>query len=295
MSRFTSPDFLRQAGDKHVRAKPPPPVNLVSASITRLHSFHLKGKDHFAVDRELAAKAEQTVPGFVDIVLGEHAFLQRAVRHLAADLGIRQFLQVGAGMPAPGDPHEIAHESAPDARVVYASDDPVVLTNHLALIRDGRTTTAVRGTLGDTHGLLHDPESSQLLDLDQPIGLLLTGTVSHLSDFEAAARGIASLREALAPGSHLVLSHYCRPDPARYPKDALRAEQLQRLFTEHLGHGYWRTEKEIASLFDGWESVPPGLLQAQKWRTLPVAPPIPGSYQMPRRNRQLILGGMGRI
>ncbi len=295
MSRFTSPDFLRQAGDKHVRAKPPPPVDLTGASITRLQSFHLKGKDHFEVDRDLATKAERTAPGFVDIILGERAFLQRAVRHLAADLGIRQFLQVGAGLPAPGDPHEIAHESIPDARVVYASNDAVVLTHHLALIRDGRTTTAVRGGLGDTAQLLHDPESSLLLDLNQPVGLLLTGTVAHLGDLGAAARGIAALRDSLAPGSHMVLSHYCRPDPARHPKDALRAEQLQRLFTDRLGHGYWRTEKEIASLFEGWESVPPGLLQAQKWRTLPVAPPVPGSYQMPHRNRQLIIGGMGRI
>lgn len=294
MSRFTSPDFLRQAGDKHVRAEPPPPVNLARANITRLHSFHLKGKDHFEVDRDLATKAERTAPGFVDIVLGERAFLQRAVRHLAVDLGIRQFLQVGAGLPAPGDPHEIAREIISDTRVVYASDDPVVLAHHLALIRDGRTTTAVQAGLDDTSRLLHDPESS-LLDLRQPVGLLLTGTVAHLDDLEAAARGIAALRDALAPGSHMVLSHYCRPDPVRYPKDAFRAEQLQQLFTDHLGHGYWRTEREIAPLFDGWESVPPGLLQAQKWRTLPVAPAVPGSYQMPHRNRQLIIGGMGRI
>ncbi|MBQ1084238.1 MULTISPECIES: SAM-dependent methyltransferase [unclassified Nocardiopsis] len=294
MSRFTSPDFLRQAGDNHVRAKPPPPVNLARANINRLHSFHLKGKDHFQVDRDLAARAENTAAGFVDLVLGERAFLQRAVRHLSAELGIRQFLQVGAGMPTSGDPHEIAHESFPDTRVVYASHDPVVLAHHLALIRDGRTTTAVRGGLEDVPGLLRDPETS-LLDLDQPVGLLLTGVVSHLGDLDTAARGIAELRGALAPGSHMVLSHYCRPDPVRHPKDAFRAEQLQQLFTDQLGHGYWRAERDIAALFDGWESVPPGLLQAQKWRTLPVAPPIPGSYQMPHRNRQLIIGGMGRV
>ena len=295
MSRFTSPDFLRQAGDKHVRAKPPPPVNLARASIERVHSFHLKGKDHFAVDRELATLAEREAPGFVDVVLGERAFLQRAVRHLSADLGIQQFLQVGAGLPMPGDPHEIAHESHPDARVVYASDDPVVLAHHLALIRDGRTTTAISAGLDHTSRLLHDPESNKLLDLDRPIGLILTGVVSHTSDAAAAARNIAVLRDALAPGSHMVLSHYCRPDPGRHSKDALRAERLQRLFTEKLGHGYWRTEQEITAFFDGWEAVPPGLLRAQKWRTMPVAPPVPGSYQMPHRNRQLIIGGVGRI
>ncbi|MBR8744989.1 SAM-dependent methyltransferase [Nocardiopsis sp. MG754419] len=295
MSRFTSPDFLRQAGDKHVRAKPPPPVNLTRANISRLHSFHLKGKDHFEVDREFAAQADRIAPGFVDLVLGERAFLQRAVRHMAADLGITQFLQVGAGLPAPGDPHRIALEVNPRARVVYATSDPVVLTHHLALTRDGRTATAVPAGLENPARLLHDPESHHFLDLDRPVGLLLTGTVSHVTDAETAARNIATLREALAPGSHMALSHYCRPDPTRHPRDAQRAEQLEDLFLRHLGHGHWRTEEEVAAFFDGWTSVAPGLLQAQKWRTMPVAPPVPGSYQMPHRNRRLIIGGMGRI
>ncbi|WP_017605163.1 SAM-dependent methyltransferase [Nocardiopsis alkaliphila] len=295
MSRFTSPDFLRQAGDNHVRAKPPPPVNLSSADISRLHSFHLKGKDHFAVDRELAAQADKIAPGFADLVLGERAFLQRAVRHMSVDLGITQFLQVGTGLPTPGDPHQIAQETHPEARVVYATSDPVVLTHHLALTRDGVTTTAVHAGLQDTSRLLHDPESRRLLDLNRPIGLLLTGVVSHIRDFTGAARDIATLRENLAPGSHMVLSHYCRPDPGRYGKDAQRAEQLERLFVSRLGHGHWRSQEEIATLFEGWASVPPGLLETQKWRTMPVAPPMPGSYQMPHRNRRLIIGGMGRI
>ena len=295
MSRFTSPDFLRQAGENHVRAKPPPPVNLTRAGVSRLHSFHLKGKDHFEVDREFAAQADEVAPGFVDLVLGERAFLQRAVRHMATDLGITQFLHVGAGLPAPGDPHQIAQEVSPEARVVYATSDPVVLTHHRALTRDGRTTTAVPAGLENPARLLHDPESSGFLTLARPVGLLLTGVVSHTPNAEAAARNIATLRDALAPGSHMVLSHYCRPDPVRHPKDARRAEQLEQLFLQRIGHGHWRTEEQITAFFDGWESVPPGLLQAQKWRTMPVAPPVPGSYQMPHRNRRLIIGGMGRI
>ncbi|MFB8763532.1 SAM-dependent methyltransferase [Nocardiopsis alba] len=295
MSRFTSPDFLRQAGDNHVRAEPPPLVNLTRADITRLRSFHLKGKDHFEVDREFAARADRIVPGFVDLVLGERAFLQRAVRHLVTDLGITQFLQVGAGLPAPGDPHEIVRETTSEGRVVYATSDPVVLTHHLALIRDGRTTTALKAELGRPEGLLEDREVHDFLDLDRPVGLLLTGVVSHTPDAAAAARSIAALRDRLAPGSHMVLSHYCRPDPVRYRKDALRAEQLQELFLGDLGHGHWRTEEEISAFFDGWEAVPPGLLQTQKWRTMPVAPPVYGSYQMPHRNRRLIIGGVGRI
>ncbi|WP_150241970.1 SAM-dependent methyltransferase [Nocardiopsis quinghaiensis] len=295
MPRFSSPDFLRQAGGKHVRANPPPLLDLAQPSVARLHSFHLKGKDHFEVDRDLAAKAERAAPGFQDLVLGERAFLQRAVRHLGAELGIRQFVQFGAGLPAPGDPHEIAHESAPETRVVYATDDPVVLTHHRALLRNGRTTTAVHASLTRPDRLLRDPEIRDFIDLDEPVGLLLTGVVSHTSDADTPAEHVAALREALAPGSHMVLSHYCRPDSTAFPKDASRADQLERVFLDHLGSGRWRSRRAIEAFFEGWRICEPGVIEVQRWRTLPVAPPVPGCYQMPQRNRRLILGGIGRI
>ncbi|WP_017572079.1 SAM-dependent methyltransferase [Nocardiopsis halotolerans] len=295
MSRFTSPDFLRQAGGKHLRAHPPPAVDLTRPSLARLHSFHLKGKDHFEVDRDLATRAERAAPGFQDLVLGERAFLQRAVRHLGTELGIRQFVQLGAGLPAPGDPHEIAHESDPEARVVYATDDPVVLTHHLALIRDRRTTTSVRASLTEPNKLLDDPEVRGFIDLGQPVGLLLTGVVAHTGDDEDPGGHIAALRDALAPGSHMVLSHYCRPDPAAFPKDAARAEQLEQVFDEQLGSGRWRSRKTIETFFEGWRVSEPGVIEVQRWRTLPVAPPVPGCYQMPQRNRRLLLGGIGGL
>ncbi|MEU1898272.1 SAM-dependent methyltransferase [Nocardiopsis dassonvillei] len=295
MSRFTSPLFLRQAGGKHVRAHPPPAVDLTRPSVARLHSFHLKGKDHFEADRDLAGRAERAAPGFQDLVLGERAFLQRAVRHLCADLGIRQFIQFGAGLPAPGDPHEIAHESDPRARVVYATDDPVVLTHHLALLRDRRTTTAVRASLTRPDRLLDSSETRSFLDLDEPVGLLLTGAVTHTSDADHPAERIATLRDALAPGSHMVLSHYCRPDSAVFPKDAARAEQLEQVFAERLRSGRWRSRRAILDFFEGWRVAEPGVIEVQRWRTLPVAPPVPGCYQMPQRNRRLLIGGVAGI
>ncbi|MFI6574800.1 SAM-dependent methyltransferase [Nocardiopsis sp. NPDC050513] len=295
MSRFTSPDFLRQAGGKHVRANPPPTVDLAQPSIARLRSFHLKGKDHFESDRELATRADDAAPGFQEIVLGERAFLQRAVRFLVEEAGIRQFLQFGSGLPTPGDPHEIALASEPDVRVVYATDDPMVLTHLRALICDGRTVTAVRGGLTEPGQVLRDDETRRFLDLDQPVGLLVAGVVPHVSDDEDPAGHIATLRSAFAPGSHVVLSHYCRPDPGQYSKDAMRATRLEQVFVEHLGSGWWRGRRAVESLLDGWKILSPGILEVQRWRTLPVAPPIPGTYQMPRRNRRLILGGVGRI
>lgn len=294
MSRFTSPDFLRQAGENHARATPPPTVDLTRPSLARLHSFHLKGKDHFEADRELATRADRAAPGFQEVVLGERAFVQRAVRHLAENLGLRQFLQLGAGLPAPGDPHDVVRDTVPDARFLHVSDDPVVLTHHRALLRDGRTGVTT-GSLNDPGALLHSPEIRDFLDLDRPVALLLCGTVTHMHDTASPGAAIGVLRNALAPGSHMALSHYCRPDPNVYPKDAFRAEQLERVFMERLGTGRWRTRSEIESFFAGWRLEAPGLIEVQRWRTLPVAPHIPGSYQMPQRNRRLVLGGLGSL
>ena len=294
MSRFTSPDFLRQAGENHARATPPPTVDLTRPSLARLRSFHLKGKDHFEVDRELAGHTDRAAPGFQEVVLGERAFLQRAVRHMAEDLGLRQFLQIGAGLPAPGDPHDVVRNTVPDARFLYVSDDPVVLTHHRALLRDGRTCVT-SGSLTEPGALLGSPELLDFLDLDRPVGLLLCGTVAHTSTTASPGTAIGTLRDALAPGSRMALSHYCRPDPGVYPKDALRAEHLEQVFVEHLGTGWWRSRAKIESFFAGWRLEAPGVIEVQRWRTLPVAPHIPGSYQMPRRNRRLALGGLGSV
>ena len=289
MSRFTSPDFLRQAGTRQERTSPPPAVDLARPSLARLHSFYLKGKDHFEVDRDLAVAAEQVAPGFQDLVLGERAFLQRAVRHLHREVGIDQFIQFGAGLPAPGDPHEIL----PRSRVVYVTDDLMVLAHRRALVRENRAA-AVAGSPTGPADLLADPVLESHIDLSRPVGVLMTGTLSHVADVDTPAAHMAALRGLLPPGSHLVFSHYHRPDPAVFPKDAHRAEQLQNVFRLHLGSGYWRTREEILGLLDGWEVLSPGLLEVQRWRTLPVAPPVPGSYQMPQRNRRLLYGAAAR-
>ncbi|WP_306367094.1 SAM-dependent methyltransferase [Nocardiopsis sp. CC223A] len=290
MSRFTSPDFLRQAGTRQEHANPPPAVDLTRPSLARLHSFHLKGKDHFEVDRDLALAAEQVAPGFQDLVLGERAFLQRAARHLHDEAGIDQFVQFGAGLPAPGDPHEIL----PRARIVYVTDDLMVLAHHRALVREDRAV-AVAGSPTRPADLLADPVLRGLIDLDRPVGVLMAGALSHVADVDTPAAHMATLRGLLPAGSHLVVSHYHRPDPAVFPKDANRAEQLQNVFRRHLNSGYWRTREEILGLLDGWEILSPGLLEVQRWRTLPVAPPVPGSYQMPQRNRRLLYGAAARV
>ncbi|MDE3720143.1 SAM-dependent methyltransferase [Nocardiopsis sp. N85] len=290
MSRFTSPDFLRQAGTRREHANPPPVVDLARPSLARLHSFHLKGKDHFEVDRDLALEAEQVAPGFQDLVMGERAFLQRAVRHLSEDLGIDQFVQLGAGLPAPGDPHEIA----PAAKVVYVTDDLMVLAHHRALVRDDRTI-AVEGHLTRPHALSTDPAIGGFLDPDRPVGLLLAGTLSHVGTVDNPTEHLTALRGLLPAGSHAVVSHYHRPESAVYPKDANRAEQLQRVFRTRLNSGYWRSREEILALLADWEVLSPGLIEVQRWRTLPVAPPVPGSYQMPQRNRRLLVGALARV
>ncbi|MBE2997471.1 SAM-dependent methyltransferase [Nocardiopsis sp. HNM0947] len=295
MSRFTSPDFLKATGGNRTRAEPPPLVDLSRPTLARLTSFQLGGKDHFDVDRELALRADRAAHGFKDLVEGERAFLQRAVRHLAREHGIDQFLQFGAGLPTPGDPHQIALEHVPGARVLYASDDPAVVAHNRAMLTDGETTTVVHGSPARPEELLRDPELRRFLDLERPVGLLLSGALSHVHDSDDPAGCTAALREALAPGSHLVLSHFCRPDPGSHPRDALRAQQLERTFLDQLGTGRWRTRAEIEGFFDGWRLREPGLIDVQYWRPLPSSPPVHGSYQMPARNRRLLVGGVASL
>ncbi|MFD0776280.1 SAM-dependent methyltransferase [Streptomonospora algeriensis] len=290
MPRFKPPPFMKRAGDAYT-----PELTWIDpdkASIARVYSYYLGGKDHFAADREMANYAESVVPGVTALAMGNRAFVQRATRYLAAERGIGQFLDIGSGLPTDGNVHEIAHESVPDARVVYIDNDPIVLAHGRALLADNRTTLVLRNDLTRPQDVLTEAERTGLLDLDRPVALMLGGILHHLSDSQDPDGIARRLRDALAPGSCLVVSHFCEPDSARFPEDAERARRLQAAFLERLKTGMWRSPEQIRGYFGDWHLVEPGVVPLNRWRPLPPDAKSLGSYTMPPRNENLIVGGV---
>ncbi|WP_246335141.1 SAM-dependent methyltransferase [Spinactinospora alkalitolerans] len=267
---------------------PPPEIDTTKPSIARVYSYYLGGKDHFQVDRDMADYASKVVPGLTDIALGNREFVQRSVRYMARDAGIRQFLDIGSGLPTDGNVHEIAHESTPDAHVVYVDNDPIVLAHGRALLEDKRGSNVITADLTRPEEIIGHPVTRELIDFGEPVGLVLGGILHHLHDWQEPRRVAAELCGALAPGSHVAVSHFHRPDEEEFPDDADRARLVEEAFLEKLGHGRWRTREEILACFGGLELVEPGLVPCQEWRA------GPDTHRMADYVHRLIVGGVGR-
>ncbi|GAA4888542.1 SAM-dependent methyltransferase [Streptomonospora salina] len=289
MPRFESPKFMKRAGGAYTE---PTPIESDKASIARVYSYYLGGKDHFEIDRDMANYAESVVPGVTDLALGNRAFVQRATRYLAAERGIEQFLDIGSGLPTDGNVHEIAHESVPDAHVAYVDNDPIVLAHGRALLENNRTTLVLQNDLTRPEEVLTEAERLGLLDLQRPVAVMLGGILHHLSDAEDPGGIARRLRDAVVSGSCLAVSHFCEPDSAQFPDEADRARRLQAAFQERLKAGLWRTAERIQSYFGDWNLVEPGLVPLNRWRPLPPDAKSLGSYTMPPRNAKLIVGGV---
>jgi SAM-dependent methyltransferase len=179
-------------------------------------------------------------------------------------VGIRQFLDLGSGLPAQGNVHEVAQEIAPQARVVYIDSDPVVLAHARALLV-GDHTAVVTADIREPGSILNHPAVGGLIDFDQPVGLLMFAILHHVNDFEGPGRIAATFREAVPPGSHLAISHFQNPGDAR-PEDAEMALLGEELFNRSFGTGRWRTPEEIRSYFGDWELLEPGVVPMPEWR-----------------------------
>ncbi len=221
----------------------------------RIYDALLGGKDNFPADRaaveEILAAAPQARQGARE----NRAFLHRAVRFLAAEAGIRQFLDIGTGLPTQGNVHQVAQATAPDARVVYADHDPVVHAHANALLADHTTTIAVLADLRAPEMILGHPEVRRVLDFAQPVALLLVAVLHFVRDEEDPAGLVARLREAMAPGSFLVVSHATADF---HPEVAAKVTDVYRRASAPL---VLRSRNQIARLFDGFDLLAPGLVQ----------------------------------
>jgi SAM-dependent methyltransferase len=228
-------------------------------SAARVYDYMLGGSHNFAVDREFARQILEFMPDTALQAQANRAFLHRAVRYLA-EAGARQFLDIGSGIPTRGNVHEIAQKIAPEARVVYVDVDPVAVAHSRQILADNDLATAIQQDLRRPDAILDHPEVRALLDPGQPIAVLLMALLHAIPDADEPHRIVARIRDRLAPGSYLAISHGT-------PES--RPEELRRL-AEASGRGGYsltpRPRADVLRFFDGFELVEPGLVWAPEWR-----------------------------
>jgi hypothetical protein len=239
------------------------------AHMARVYNYWLGGKDNFAADRAAAEQAIAANPAILRDVRANRAYLARAVRYLATECGIRQFLDIGTGIPAADNTHEVAQSAAPDCRVVYVDNDPVVLTHARALLtsQPQGATDYIEADLRDTQFILDS--AARTLDFSRPVAVSLLAILHLIPDAAGPHAIVATLMAAVPSGSYLVLSH-----PAADIRAAEVAEMARRV-NARLGpttRGTMRDRAEVMHFFDGLELVEPGVEQPQLWRP---AGPVP--------------------
>ena len=236
-------------------------------SVARMYDYYLGGKDNFAVDRAAADAMMTAVPESVRMVASNRAFLVRAVRYLAAEAGIRQFLDIGSGLPTRQNVHEVARAAAPDSRVVYADHDPLAVVHGRALLAVDRNTQYLHGDLREPEKILDDPQVRALIDFDEPVAVLVVAILHFIGDQDDPIGILRRLRERMAPGSYLVISHIL-DDP--------RPHEIGRIL-QAAGAPAWypRTPEQILPFFEGFDLIGPGLALLPRWQPPGAAPADP--------------------
>jgi len=229
--------------------------------IARVYDYWLGGKDNFAADREMGERTLAAYPNLVFSVRANRAFLARTVRFLAAEAGIRQFLDIGTGIPTANNTHEVAQRAAPDCRIVYVDNDPVVLSHAKALLK-----STPEGACAYIDADLRDPDTilagaAETLDFGQPVAVMLIAVMHFIGDDAEASAIIGKLMGACAPGSFVALSHAASDIDAEQ-----MAEMIRRLNESTVEKTTLRDRAGVTRLFDGLELVEPGVIRAAEWR-----------------------------
>jgi hypothetical protein len=256
-------------------------INTGAPNPARIYDYFLGGKDNFPADRQVADQVLAIAPVAREVVEDNRAFLRRAVRVLTREAGIRQFVDLGSGLPTQGNVHEIAQAIAPDARVVYVDNDAMVVTHSRALLA-GDNTIAVQADLREPGAILGHPEVRKLIDFDRPVALLLLAILHFVPDDQNPHGIVARFRDLLPAGSYLALSHSTRDVPVR--PDMTPAEmtemgtKVQRLYQMTTTSIVPRTRAQVERFFDGFDLVEPGLVEIQRWRPDSQSSLLPGGF-----------------
>ncbi|WP_405578992.1 SAM-dependent methyltransferase [Streptomyces sp. NBC_01190] len=244
----------------------PPGIDINVPSVSRIYDYFLGGSHNFEADREAARIALRALPGIPKIGQANRAVMRRAVGY-AVERGITQFLDIGSGIPTFGNVHEVAQAVSPGARVVYVDNDPVAVEHSRAVLQGNDDATIAAADLRDPRSILENPETLRLLDFDRPVALMLVAVVHFLPDEDGPAEIIATLRDALAPGSLLVITHASLENSPTQEGQRGVQQAYRRTATPLL----MRTTAELEPFFAGFELVEPGIVPLPYWR--PDSPP----------------------
>jgi hypothetical protein len=241
----------------------PPEINTGVAHSARVYNYWLGGKDNYAADRKVGDAIIAQIPSVPLLARDNRAFLGRAVRYLAGEAGIRQFLDIGTGIPTASNTHEVAQAVTPDSRVVYVDNDPIVLAHARALMTSDPVgaTAFIQGDFREPERILADPALRRTLDLDEPVALMLIAILHFFTDDENPQDVVSSLLDALPSGSYLTITNltadFMDPEQAGRAKEA--GQQGGITYVP-------RSEAEVAAFFSGLDLVDPGVVPMQAWR-----------------------------
>ncbi len=234
-------------------------VDVTTPHLARVYDWALGGKDNFAADRAYGEKIVETFPDYPRAVRNNRAFLKRAVRHLA-EAGIRQFVDLGAGLPTSPSVHEIAREVHPDARVVYVDHDPIVTVHNQALLATTDGVISIEADVRRPALVLGHPALREAIDFTEPLGVVFVAVLHNVPDEDDPEAIVAAYREAMAPGSHLVFTQATsegNPDVLTRTRRTTEAGSIPITF---------RSREQIARYFDGLTLLEPGLVAVESWR-----------------------------
>jgi SAM-dependent methyltransferase len=244
----------------------------------RVYDYLIGGKDNFPADREVGEGMASTAPEIRDMARANRSFLGRAVRYLSGQ-GIRQFLDVGTGLPTAGNTHEVAQSLAPDSNVVYVDNDPLVIAHGRALLAGNERTSTFQADLRQPDVILGHPDVARLIDFSRPVGILLVAVLHFVPDTDEPFAIVERFKSLAAPGSHLVISHVAQDIKV------LDTDEMHAVYHK-TSNGALRTREEVEEFFDGFPLVEPGLVQVPLWRPDGEVPADLGKFW--------IYGGVGK-
>jgi S-adenosyl methyltransferase len=256
-------------------------VDPTKPNIARVYDYWVGGRHNLVADRELGEAMATLDPWIPAACKANRAFLGRAVRFLAAQ-GIRQFLDIGSGLPTAGNVHEVAQSAAQDSRVVYIDRDPVAVAMGRKLLAGNDRAAVLQADIRDLDAILADPEVGRLIDFSEPVAIMLVAILHFVLDAGEPYRIVQRLRDVAVPGSYLVLSHVTSQD------NEVLAAAAERIYNSRAADGQARSREQIAGFFGDWELAEPGLVYAPQWR--PDSPDdVPGDPE-----RYWFLAGVAR-